>query len=106
MEGTPKDVNIDEVIIAVEGVSGVRNIHDLHVWSITSGRNALSAHVVVEDGTSFKESQDILVKIESVLADQKIGHVTVQLENREHSHTESVIHQKEGEAQEHKQYKP
>ncbi|NMV20716.1 cation diffusion facilitator family transporter, partial [Staphylococcus aureus] len=50
MEGTPKNVEIDAVIKTIESIPGVNNMHDLHVWSITSGQNALSCHVVV-DGT-------------------------------------------------------
>ncbi|WP_088778524.1 cation diffusion facilitator family transporter, partial [Staphylococcus argenteus] len=48
MEGTPKNVEIDAVIKTIESIPGVNNMHDLHVWSITSGQNALSCHVVVD----------------------------------------------------------
>ena len=41
MEGTPKNVEIDAVIKTIESIPGVNNMHDLHVWSITSGKNAL-----------------------------------------------------------------
>ena len=47
MEGTPKDVNVDHVRDAVMSIDGVSEVHDLHVWSITSGLKSLSAHVVV-----------------------------------------------------------
>lgn len=100
MEGTPKNVNIDEVTATIENLPGITNIHDLHVWSITSGRNAFSGHVVVEDDISFAESQDLLREIECTLASLKIGHVTVQLEKQEHSHKESVTCQGEDEGQE------
>ena len=101
MEGTPKNVDIDEVTAAIETIPGVRNIHDLHVWSITSGKNALSGHVVINEDISFKESQDILRRIEETLADQKIGHVTVQLENEDHPHENSIMCQGEKEMEKH-----
>lgn len=91
MEGTPKNVRIDEVTAAIENIPGIINIHDLHIWSITSGENALSGHVVIEKGISFEESQLILREIEKTMADRKIGHVTVQLETPEHPHNESIM---------------
>lgn len=101
MEGTPKNVNIDEVTAAIETIPGVRNIHDLHVWSITSGKNALSGHVVIDENISFEDSQKILKKIEEALANQKIGHVTVQLENEENPHKNSIMCQNEKEKEKH-----
>lgn len=99
MEGTPKNVRIDEVAAAIEGIPGVRDIHDLHIWSITSGKNALSGHVVIEEGISFKESQLILREIEKTAATLKVGHVTVQLETPEHPHSASIICQDDLEAE-------
>lgn len=99
MEGTPKNVRIDEVAAAIEGIPGVQDIHDLHIWSITSGKNALSGHVVIEEGISFAESQLILREIEKTAAALKVGHVTVQLETPEHPHSESTICQDDPEAE-------
>ena len=109
MEGTPRNVDIDEVTAAINNVPGICNIHDLHVWSITSGRNALSGHVVVEDNVSFEETQTLLRKIEHLLKDMKIGHVTIQIENKEHPHGESVLcqdvqHEHEHEHEHHHQH--
>src|SRR5690606_15647139 len=49
MEGAPGDIDVDEVRAALHSVAGVRSAHDLHVWTITSGMVALSAHVVAID---------------------------------------------------------
>ncbi|WP_282019637.1 cation diffusion facilitator family transporter [Planomicrobium okeanokoites] len=95
MEGTPKNVSMDEVTAAIEAIPGVQNIHDLHIWSITSGKNALSAHAVIEEGISFTESQHILKEIEKTVGAHKIGHVTVQLETPDHLHPESQLCQNE-----------
>ncbi len=80
MEGTPKNVEIDAVIKTIESIPGVNNMHDLHVWSITSGQNALSCHVVVDGTISIQESQEILRTIEDELEDENIGHATIQME--------------------------
>ncbi|HBC8092233.1 TPA: cation transporter, partial [Staphylococcus aureus] len=77
MEGTPKNVEIDAVIKTIESIPGVNNMHDLHVWSITSGQNALSCHVVVDGTISIQESQEILRTIEDELEDENIGHATI-----------------------------
>lgn len=101
MEGTPKDVDIDEVKKAVQSIPGVRSMHDLHIWSITSGRNALSSHVVVDEDVTFVGSQRLLRQIETTLAQQKIGHVTIQLENEENPHRDSIMCQPEEEIKKH-----
>lgn len=102
MEGTPKDVDIDDVMKAVQSIPGVKSMHDLHIWSITSGKNALSSHVVIDEDMTFEESQSLLRKIERTLAEQKIGHVTIQMENATHPHKDSMMCQNEedGEKQE------
>ncbi|ANU20539.1 cation transporter (plasmid) [Planococcus maritimus] len=90
MEGTPTDVSIDRITDTIEKIPGVNNIHDLHVWSITSGKNALSGHVVIENGLSFEESQLILREIEAAMIKQQITHITIQLESQDHPHIESI----------------
>lgn len=91
MEGTPKGISLEEIIAKIRSVKGVLNVHDLHVWSITSGKNALSCHVVLNNQVDFHESQLILREIEHKLQHQGIGHATIQLENEEHPHDESAI---------------
>jgi cobalt-zinc-cadmium efflux system protein len=91
MEGTPKGISLEEVMEKIRSVKGVLNVHDLHVWSITSGKNALSCHVVLNNQITFQESQLILREIEHKLQHQGIGHVTIQLENKEHPHDEAAI---------------
>lgn len=91
MEGTPKNVEIDAVIKTIESIPGVNNMHDLHVWSITSGKNALSCHVVVDGTISVQESQEMLKTIEQKLEDENIGHATIQIESDNHPHKDSVM---------------
>ena len=47
MEAAPADLDVDVVGAAICGVEGVRSVHDLHVWTVTSGFGAIAAHVVV-----------------------------------------------------------
>ena len=78
LEGTPSDVNLAAVREAIAGVPGVAGVHDLHVWSLTSGTNALSAHVVVAPGAAYDA---VLRAVHGrVTADFPIAHVTLQAE--------------------------
>jgi cobalt-zinc-cadmium efflux system protein len=78
MEGAPGHIDVDKVRGAIREVPGVRGVHDLHVWTITSGMVALSAHVVVEEG---RFGQNTLRSVRELLHEQfGIDHTTIQLE--------------------------
>ncbi|MFC4618811.1 cation diffusion facilitator family transporter [Camelliibacillus cellulosilyticus] len=91
MEGVPLGVNLDEVIETIQSVPDVQGLHDLHIWSITSGSNALSCHVVVGDLITLEEGQQILRRIEERLEQLGIQHTTIQLELDSHPHGNSVL---------------
>lgn len=78
LEGVPPHLDLAEIAEAMRGVAGVRRVHDLHVWTLTSGREAMSAHVVVAD---VAESDRLLRELHAVLhARFGIDHTTIQLE--------------------------
>lgn len=78
LEGTPSDVNLTALREAVTSVEGVAGVHDLHVWSLTTAVNAMSAHVVVREGKAYDDVlQRVRVRITSTF---KISHVTLQME--------------------------
>ncbi|WP_052255205.1 cation diffusion facilitator family transporter [Salinicoccus sp. YB14-2] len=91
MEGTPVNVDLEDIVRRIKTFEAVKGIHDLHAWTITSGMNALSAHVVVDGEMTVFECQDLLHKIEHELEENNIGHVTIQIECEDHSHGEEVI---------------
>ncbi len=92
MEGTPPSVDFDSVIQTLLSIPGVRDVHDLHIWCLTSNRNAMSAHLVVDGGLSVKDSQSILQKIESEISNRHgIGHMTVQLEDGSQPHEHDMF---------------
>ncbi|WP_430788588.1 cation diffusion facilitator family transporter [Virgibacillus flavescens] len=101
MEGTPKNVEIDDIIQTVESVPGILSLHDLHIWSITSGHNALSCHAVVDSDLSVEHCQKLLRTIEHELMHKGIGHVTIQLENEDHPHDNSLMCQNDSEHESH-----
>jgi cobalt-zinc-cadmium efflux system protein len=68
------------VTTAVKEIPGVEDMHDVHIWTITSGIYALSAHLSIEDQT-VSQSGDIVIKVNEVLAGKfNITHTTLQLE--------------------------
>jgi len=78
LEGTPAHLDLSEIEAAMTAVPGVRYVHDLHVWTLTSGREAMSAHVVVDDPT---DSERLLEALHAVLhARFGIDHTTIQID--------------------------
>lgn len=101
MEGTPKGMDLDEIIKEIKSVDGVLDLHDLHVWSITSDRHALSCHIVAEQDSTLAENQTLLRGIESKLKEKGIGHTTIQVEHAQHNHNQSVMCQTYEEVHDH-----
>jgi cobalt-zinc-cadmium efflux system protein len=79
LEGAPEGLSTDEIATALRGHAGVENVHDLHVWEISSGFPALSAHVLVGRG---EDCHAIRRELEAVLHERfGIDHTTLQVEH-------------------------
>jgi cobalt-zinc-cadmium efflux system protein len=78
MESTPTHLDIEAVRAALAGGPGVREVHDLHAWTITSGMVSLSAHVIVTD----QQSPPAALRAIREILHEKFGldHVTIQIE--------------------------
>lgn len=88
LEGTPAHVNIVSLQNELRGISGVESVHDLHVWTLTSGVLAMSCHIVMPNGEINRNA--VLVKIKELAHDRfHIDHTTVQIE--EPGSPESVL---------------
>lgn len=83
LEGVPSHIDVSAVERRILGMRGVKNVHDLHVWSIADTKMCcLSSHVVVEDGTNGK---DLVTKLIDVLKREfGIDHTTIQLEDEDY----------------------
>ena len=80
LEGRPHEMSVEDVARAILTVEGVQEVHDVHVWSLGGGHNALSLHARVPD-MHLDECERLLVAIQQLAAKQfGIGHTTVQLE--------------------------
>lgn len=80
LEATPRQMQLETIARTIKGVDGVKGVHDLHVWTITSGLYALSGHVTVATD-SITQGSAILARIETGLKEVfGIEHVTLQIE--------------------------
>ncbi|MCX7322658.1 MAG: cation diffusion facilitator family transporter, partial [Hyphomicrobiales bacterium] len=79
MESTPANVDVEKMTASLGSIPGVTAVHDLHVWTITSGTDAMSGHLVVEDATRWRE---VLREAQTrVRKEFSIEHVTIQVED-------------------------
>jgi cobalt-zinc-cadmium efflux system protein len=80
LESVPSHIDIETVATAISKVRGVREAYHIHVWTITSGVHAMSAHVLIDD-QPVSRSSDLINDIRTLLAEKfKILHSTIQLE--------------------------
>jgi cobalt-zinc-cadmium efflux system protein len=77
LEATPRHISLSEVERRIAGIPGVSDVHDLHVWTLTSGVVAMSGHAVVGDPGA---NQRVLQTVQGRMAELGIRHVTMQLE--------------------------
>jgi cobalt-zinc-cadmium efflux system protein len=85
MEGTPETICRDEVASNLKLLPGVHDIHDLHIWTITSGLNSLSCHIVIKDDA---DSQTVLQEAINLAHDMfHIEHTTFQIETSKITHS-------------------
>ncbi len=81
LEGTPAHVNLAEVEQAVLCVEGVASVHDLHVWTITSGIHAMSVHVVLAEGVAQAVADAVVGRVADAVKERfQIAHTTTQVE--------------------------
>lgn len=89
MEGTPVTIDCEDVKQSLLQINGVRDVHDLHVWTITSGLDSLSCHLLIDDEA---DSQSILQQaIHLIERKYKIMHTTIQVETSSLRHGELKV---------------
>ncbi|WP_458378663.1 cation diffusion facilitator family transporter [Pseudomonas chlororaphis] len=92
LQGVPDGINIDEVEQGIRAIDGVTEVHDLHLWALTSGKNVMSTHLVADLGR--RSEQQILAEVTELMHERfDISHVTVQVEQagfHEQGHEEHV----------------
>jgi cobalt-zinc-cadmium efflux system protein len=91
-ESSPADTDLEHVRAHICEVPGVVDVHDLHVWTISSGRPVMSAHVVVEEGWLHRSGETLDALQSCLAAHFDVEHSTFQIEPRSHSAHEAPTH--------------
>ncbi len=90
MEGTPPNVDVSALEQKLTAIPGVTAVHDLHVWTVTSGFDAMSCHLIVADMSMGREA---LREARRVMKDDfAIDHVTIQVEDDALRAEEALLH--------------
>jgi cobalt-zinc-cadmium efflux system protein len=89
MEGTPSSIDQTKVEKALQHIEGVKNVHDLHIWTITSGLESMSCHLLMEDGTDCQEALQQALQI--MKKQFHMEHCTIQVENSKVQHNEMKV---------------
>ncbi len=80
MEAVPRHIKVEEVIEGIKSVPGVEDVHDIHIWTITSEIHALSAHLRIEDQTVSRSAEIVKTVNQNLVKHYNIRHTTLQLE--------------------------
>jgi len=80
LEAVPKHIQAEKVIATLKNIPGVDEVHDLHIWTITSGIHALSAHLLIEDQMVSKSAEIVETVNHDLAHNFSIAHTTLQLE--------------------------
>lgn len=89
MEAAPPGLDIEQVRADLRGVPGVNDIHDLHIWTLTSGLDAASAHITTEPTA---DPGSVLTAVHDLLADRyAVAHATIQVEPDGFTHRPTSI---------------
>jgi len=80
LEAVPRHIDVEKVIATIKSISGVDEVHDMHVWTITSGMHALSAHLLITDQMVSKSAEIVETVNQDLARYFNITHTTLQLE--------------------------
>lgn len=86
LEGAPAAIWPEDLTRTMEAVGGVDEVHDLHVWTVSSDQPALACHVTLS--ADAPPAQKVLCQLHDALAVHGINHCTIQIETREEAHAE------------------
>ena len=92
LESTPAGLDLDALSAAISEVEGVEDVHDLHVWSLSSDVRALSAHIVLDGNPALADAHEIGERVKrTITAPFRIAHATLELESEACQIDESCI---------------
>jgi len=81
LDGVPVDVNVQAVKDAAVKIPGVKDIHHVHLWSMSTAENALTAHVVIAGKSTLADAEKIKAELRHELLHLNVHHVTLEVES-------------------------
>jgi cobalt-zinc-cadmium efflux system protein len=81
LDGVPADMNLQQVKDAAKKITGIKEIHHIHLWGMSTTENALTAHVVIDAKSSLAEAEKIKHDLKHELEHMNIQHVTLEIES-------------------------
>jgi cobalt-zinc-cadmium efflux system protein len=80
LDGVPDNIHFDDIKEVATKVEGVKDMHHIHIWAISTTENALTAHLVLKDGTTLEQEQKIKYQLKHQLEHKNIHHITLETE--------------------------
>jgi cobalt-zinc-cadmium efflux system protein len=80
MDAVPKEIDIDEIKKRAEDIDGIRNLHHIHVWAISTTENAMTAHMVIDHCEDVNQIREIKNKLKHRLEHMNVQHITLETE--------------------------
>jgi len=80
LDGIPGNIHFDEIIELAKGITGVKDIHHIHIWAISTSENAFTAHLVLQQDVSTELEQKIKIELKHKLLHHNIHHITIETE--------------------------
>ena len=90
MEGTPSHIDLRQLRKDILAIPGIIEVHDIHVWTITSGKDALSCHIVINNEVVAEE---ILTMVTKIAENFNLKHSTIQVEQQCKNSNEKICNQ-------------
>jgi len=83
LDGVPVDIHLDEIKSIASQIPGIKDIHHVHVWALSTTENALTAHIKLDQTITTKHEQKIKHELKHALEHQNIRHVTLETERED-----------------------
>ncbi len=80
LDGIPKGIDLEKIKDLMNNFKGIKSVHHIHIWAISSTTNALSAHIVLDNNYSLDELMNIKSKLKHELQHESIQHITLEVD--------------------------
>lgn len=83
LDGVPSNIDLEEVVSLIQQVEGVKEVHHVHIWPLSSTENAMTAHLVLDQSITCEQEPELKHEIRHLLEHQNIRHVTLETERED-----------------------